>query len=217
MTLLGSAAKLAVNSAAKRLAARLPSARTTELFNEMVQDAALYAEGFVGKLVERMGGDPEEAAARLSALVTEKEMTAFVARLLPEIVGSPTEERRRMLGAALAGVYHPDFSIEDKSRITRAVSMLEPSDVIVLKATPPITWMHQGGPFGRKVAWGPRVVRWKSPTREEELSLGALQSAGCIAVSTHEDGRPLHDRTPLGESVLKFLADCTAENVSVDT
>lgn len=201
-------AKAGVSVALKKLESMLPSARTTDLYKQMADDAAYECEGFIKKMVERMGGDPDVAIARLADSVNEEEAAAIIGRLLPEAVFSATKDRRRLMAAAMAGTFSPDFRIEEKSRITRAIAQLEPSDVVVLRSV-------KG--FGLA---GPEVVtrNFQERVRNRELSLTALEAAGCIEEiveparrdsrgEVHRPERRKNELTHLGSMTLQFIAE----------
>lgn len=67
MTLATTVGKAALSVGMKKLLSKLPSARTTDLFNKMAQDAAFQTEGYLLKMIERLGGDPDAALERLAA------------------------------------------------------------------------------------------------------------------------------------------------------
>lgn len=133
----------------------------------------METQGFLMKMVERMGGDAEAAIAQLANSVTEEEAAAMTGRLIREAVFSATQDRRRLMAAAMAGTFSPDFEVEQKSRITRAIAQLEPSDIVALRD------VAQGRPFGKE-----GMLSMKSRQaihRNRQVSLAALEGAGCVA------------------------------------
>lgn len=197
MSVATTIAKSTVSLGVKKLMAQFPSARTSELYGQMAQEAAFESEGFLQRMVERLGGDPDAALQRLADTVTEEQAASLLGRLIPEAVFSATKERRRLMAAAMAGVFDPDFDLERKSRITRALATLEPSDVVTLRK---LRERHEA--FTRGVFVG------EEPDQTAAL---ALTLAGCIALPDHAEKVPdeprLYRVTQLGSSILSFLAD----------
>jgi len=74
----------------------------------------------------RVEGKPESK-------LDDHEVAAVVMRLFPEAVMATTALRRRMLAHALAGLLQPDLDSETRSRVTRAITQLEPGDVRELR------------------------------------------------------------------------------------
>jgi hypothetical protein len=70
---------------------------------------------------------------RLQRSLQSGEADALLTRLAREAAQATTEERMRMLAAAAAGVLTPDLNSEMRSRVTRALEQLEPSDIIALR------------------------------------------------------------------------------------
>src|SRR6266568_1376044 len=70
---------------------------------------------------------------KLRDKVTEREVSALFPALLRAAAESSTRERMRMLCAALAGIWSPDLAAELRSRVSRAVLELQPSDVLYLR------------------------------------------------------------------------------------
>ena len=74
-----------------------------------------------------------DVASRLASALDEREAQALFIRLLPEVALATTQERMRLLAHALAGLHRPDLASEMRSRVTRAIMQLEPSDVVELR------------------------------------------------------------------------------------
>lgn len=203
-------AKTGASAVVKKLESMLPGARTNELFGQMAQEAAFECEGFLKKMVERLGGDPDAAIARLVNSVTDEEAAAMTGRLIREAVFSATRDRRRLMAAAMAGTLSPDFEVEHKSRITRSIAQLEPSDVVLLRS------ISQGNPF----PFGAGTIQeTQGRERNREVSLAALAAAGCVVevvvepartherTGAHRPERTAHRLTHLGSMTLKFITD----------
>jgi hypothetical protein len=77
----------------------------------------------------------------------------------------------RLLAQALAGLYTPDLDAEMRSRLSRAVVELEPSDILALRDA-----LRMPERFGSAAAGYPRVASIPPDRRYE-----ALVAAGCIA------------------------------------
>jgi hypothetical protein len=142
--------------------------------------------------------------------VTGEEAAAITGRLIGEAVFSATKDRRRLMAAAMAGAFSPDFEIEQKSRITRAVAQLEPSDIVALRD------IDKGTPVGHGLLISMEAMQ--EVRRKRAMSLDALAGAGCLVEvvvqkeRTEVSGIPRPERrehrlTDLGELTLKFIAD----------
>jgi hypothetical protein len=143
------------------------------------------------------------------------EADALVAHCLTAASQATTEPRMTMLAAAAAGVvFTPDLDSEMRSRVARAVTQLEPSDVQHLRALAEIERGRHLGDARRGRVLGP--------------SRSALEAAGCIAMVTHaqalsrafestvrrpstslSDPKPKPKVTETGEAVLKALGEWT--------
>lgn len=176
----------------KKLTAMLSREETDKVYRELIEEVLFETQGFVQKLIAGVGGDPEKAIERLGATVTQKEAVALFSRLQPEAVYSATAERRRMLAAAMAGVFSPNFEVEQKSRITRVIAALEPSDIRILRQSPGAARFVAGPPPGYSA------------------STAALLSTGCIReVVQKVGGGAQYEVTELGKWVLDYLRDWT--------
>ncbi len=75
-------------------------------------------------------GDVIEA---LNRSLEEGEANALATSFLRAAAQATTDEKMKMLVAAAAGVFTPDLDSEMRSRVSRAVVELEPSDVLALR------------------------------------------------------------------------------------
>jgi len=96
-----------------------------------------------------------------------------------------------MLAAAAAGVFTPDLDSEMRSRVSRAVEQLEPSDVIALRRV------------NEAFARGENVQQVEGTPQNRT----ALVQFGCLNIAAGAGYRSLHEPTPLGLGVLKALED----------
>ena len=188
--------ELIIERAVEKIYAMTPNGRVADAYREIVQESALEVRGFLKRVADtRWNGDMNRLAEHLSDTVTAREVAALVGRLFPEVVHSTTQERRRMLAAALASSFLPDFDGELKSRLARAVAILEPSDVLHLYYLENF----------RKVVPDHVTTRWQKNGRGVDYSNEALQAAGCLAVSGMAPGRPPLEVTKLGRELCNFL------------
>jgi hypothetical protein len=126
-----------------------------------------------------------------AAEMTDEQVVALIYPLWEQAILSATSERRRMLAGALAGMLHPDLAVETKSRLQRAISNLEPSDVRVLRileATPPISEDGKTVPQARADL--------------PDVSIETLTAVGCVMLRNFGNA-PLV--TEFGRTVLEFI------------
>lgn len=111
--------------------ARLPTSldALTRAKQELIEEAAKK----VREALELQARKNVEFEVRLASALDEREAVALFLRLLPEAAVATTRERMEMLAYALAGLFQPDLSAEARSRVSRAVTQLEPSDVVELR------------------------------------------------------------------------------------
>jgi len=111
--------------------ARLPTKldALTRAKQEMIEAAARK----VREALEAQARKNSDFETRLATAITEREATALFLRLLPEAAVANTHERMEMLACALAGLFQPDLTSEMRSRVSRALMQLEPSDVVELR------------------------------------------------------------------------------------
>ena len=116
----------------QKIAKLIPSSKQkiAEAWQEQIEDVALEANAAVQRLTENLG---DEAIAQIEARLHTRAVQAFVRVLFDAAIHSVTRERMVMLCAALASGAVLDEAAEMKSRVARAVTMLEPSDVVLLR------------------------------------------------------------------------------------
>jgi len=83
--------------------------------------------------VDKRRAEDREFDRRVGASLQRGEEAALVTRLARAAAQATTDERMEMLAAAAAGILTPDLDSEMRSRVSRAVEELEPSDVIALR------------------------------------------------------------------------------------
>lgn len=104
MTGIGEAAALAKAGYAlvKILQQFTEQHRFEQNVTKQVQDTAFEVEAQVKKLATRVEQTNAEAAARLHEAIASPEFTAIFMKMFPEATTAITDERRRMLAAAIA-------------------------------------------------------------------------------------------------------------------
>lgn len=115
------------------LAARVLRPLSEQARFERVRDEQM--RDWLAELAEQVAR-LERRYADLQASVTEnveRQLLGTILRLTPDALGALTEDHRSLLAAAAASVLRPDFETEMKSRVLRAVTVLEPSDVVHLR------------------------------------------------------------------------------------
>jgi len=116
------------------------------------------------------------------------EADALATAMLRAAAQATTEERMKMLAAAAGGVFTPDLDSEMRSRVSRAVAQLEPSDVVELRRL-------DEAERSPGIHFSPMMT----PEREP------LVVTGCLADRTGRVGGSLQV-TALGRAVLTSLA-----------
>jgi len=143
----------------------------------------------LAEALEKYKAKDREYVARLQRSLRRGEASALATELVQAAARATTEERMKMLAAAAAGVLTPDLDSEMRSRVTRAVEQLEPSDVIALRRV------------SEAVARGENVQQVEG-TPQNRI---ALVQSGCLNIAAGAGYRSLHEPTPLGAAVLKAL------------
>ena len=165
----GLAVSYVVGKAFDHLLSLLPNntEKVNRKWREMMDDAWLEFQGDLRTVVARI----EKLENQPSTVIGEREATALVVRLLPEAAAATTQERRRLLTSALAGLFRKStYRREMRSRVSRAVMQLEPSDVVELRepdkayrtpgVTPATMMTTERAPRRRRGASSTRAGRW---------------------------------------------------------
>lgn len=128
---------------------------------------------------------------RLVSMVSDAQFVRLQANVEYEALREATDERRRMLAYAAAGLADPSMPLTLKARIERTLRGLDPIDVVTLR----------------------RIVRFaplsNSIEREHPISFAALISAGCIQ-SQDSDRWEVGNKTKstqLGLEVVRVLGE----------
>jgi len=155
------------------------SRRADEAYTVMLQDMVLEVESaFRAHLAYHEARDTH-FAERLIAAMDEREARAPFYRLGTEDAQATTKERMRMLAHALANLYTPDLDAERRSRVSRAILALEPSDARALRSI---------------VDLSPDEITRRLPGAAVE----SLVAAGCLAVPYSSAlGSPLEEQEPV--------------------
>lgn len=105
-------------------------------------------QGFLEARLDLIRHDVEANVARLASLLVEQqalgearaaaaptweELAVLFGQLHEQAMRAVTEERRRVLCAAMAGAFRPDVETEMKARAVRALAQVEASDVVWLR------------------------------------------------------------------------------------
>jgi len=136
-------------------------AKYDQVFRRMVDETTFAVEGRLIQLEERFGA--------LERLLTPQQVVALVGPLVHQAVLSPSSDRRLLLASAAAGMFQPDFALEEKNRIARVLGSLEPSDIVILRRL-------EGMPLLSANGTTPHPDRNQQP----EVSINALISGGCV-------------------------------------
>ncbi|MGO8968999.1 MAG: hypothetical protein ACLQDQ_05445 [Myxococcaceae bacterium] len=176
----------------QRLAGLTEQARFQATTEKMARDTLWELETAVKRLEAR-----KPTAVTPAIDLTDEQVVALVFPLFEQAVLSATSERRRMLAAAMAGMFQPDVGVETKSRLLRAVSSLEPSDARVL----------------RHLDAAPLYEADGTTVHHERLSLPgvsieALAAAGCVHLRNMGN---IPVVTDFGETLLRFLGEGVEE------
>lgn len=139
----------------------------------------------------------QEYADKVRATLNEREAQALFHRLLVEAAQATHRERVRLLACALAGLIAPDVDVETRSKVSRAVLDLEPSDVLALRKA------IAAEPFRNPTE--PRVGGEALPYQvvAGDLAYEGLIHAGCLAPA-YTWGNGVYV-TRLGEAMAKTL------------
>ena len=132
----------------------------------------------------------EKDAAYVEALkrsLQRGEADALATAFLRAAAQATTQERMKMLAAAAAGVFTPDMDSEMRSRVSRAIMQLEPSDVLELR---------------RLIEPERRAGIYPAPLMTPERE--PLARAGCVFDASASIGGGLQV-TALGRAVLAAL------------
>lgn len=148
--------------------------------------------------------------AKLAAISAEmvkkvdlEEVRVLCEQYAEQAAKEPQRERRRLLAAAAAGSFHPEPGIEEKTRVSRVIFQLEPSDVQALRRI--------------KLSQDTAKVRSEidlAVRKEPNESIASLIRSGCLAQkvvlepvgdTTRIKLRTLTEVVPLGTSVLQVL------------
>ena len=207
-TLAHKVVSTAIGAPIKGLLRQATSLRASEMldrvYQQQVEEIALEWPVHLERLAEAFATSNRDLGAILEGKLDERAATVLFLRLLDEAIESATHERLSLMCAGLAGTFNPDLDVETKSRVARAVALLEPSDIDVLR-------VFAGSAYARNAL--------PKPISEE-----TLLRAGCIVAETKLVERPdpsaideenprnipkLHERraiTELGRAVLVFLS-----------
>ncbi|TQF14203.1 hypothetical protein FJV41_19735 [Myxococcus llanfairpwllgwyngyllgogerychwyrndrobwllllantysiliogogogochensis] len=190
------AAKLAASFGVKKLLSFSTQARFDVALQKMVADTVFELEASFVKVCERLAsleGSVASTETPRQPPITEEQFAALFARLFPEALYSATQERRRLMTSAIAGLIVPNLALEEKSRVVRALAALEPSDVVHLRVFV----------LGDRAA-NDDIRRWRQLGRGGDFSQVALENAGCLV---HVDGigQAGYVATALGKAVVKHL------------
>lgn len=125
----------ALRAIAAKLREILPAGQgeIDKFYQDMAADAALATEAALQRFLAEYAAQHDAILARLNEAASVREVRALFALLMSEASRSVTLERVQMLCAALAGSLTPDLDAEMKSRVARALTELEPSDVLLLR------------------------------------------------------------------------------------
>ncbi len=123
----------------------------------------------------------ERAGQRLDwDKVNPEEVWILIGQYYDHAQRSSREERRKMLAAAAAGSTRPDIDAEMKSRAERAMAILEPSDVAVLRdflskvSSDEEVARHFGSWSGIRAYWDEQPM----------MNRASLEQVGCIFIKT---------------------------------
>ncbi|SRR5712692_5403121 len=138
---------------------------------------------------ERYNARGREDAERLKQTIERGEAEALVKRLWFDASRATTAAKMEMLAAAVAGLLTPEFDSEMRSRVTRAIEELEPSDVIALREV-------------RRLRDSGNGVEYLPGTAQNGV---ALLQTGCLDEARGIGYRTKYDLTPLGRALLQAL------------
>jgi len=171
--------------------------RWSELRDRLARDAVPQLENALYTFMDYQIDKNQQTAEQLGQKLDVETAERLFSRLFFESMHATTKERTRLLCAALAGSLNPDFDTELKSRITRAILELEPSDVVLLR---------------RLTTSGTYDIPDQQVEREAQYSHDALNRAGCLDFSEGGYGGGRQTRvTQLGRDLVRYLAAWTPE------
>jgi len=156
----------------------------------MARDAAFELEASFSSFLEMFCSYRRETAEAIAAKLDVETAERIFTRLFFEAMTSTTRERTRLLCAALAGSLNPDFDAEMKSRFTRAILALEPSDIILLRQ------LKSGETL---------VTEGEKAVKQNLVSADALNRAGCVDYDDGYVGDRKRNVTELGRQLLQYL------------
>jgi hypothetical protein len=157
----------------------------------MARDVAFELEAAFSSFLECFYGYSRETAEDIAAKLDVETAERLFTRLFFEAISTTTRERTRLLCAALAGALNPDFDAEMKSRFTRAILALEPSDILLLRD-------RQGGETIE--------TKGEQAVIQSQVSADALNRAGCLDYNEGGFGGGRRQTlTELGRQLLLFL------------
>ena len=131
------------------------------------QDFAKAWEEILAETAEafqRFVAHQEKKNRKLDDKIEEVRAAALTSQLFLEAAHSSSRERIRLMCDAMAGLYDPDISLELKGRTTRAITILEPSDILLLREFP-----------------AERMLDAELEVTGDPISVDALLRSGCIS------------------------------------
>ena len=181
---------------AKRLfdLVRTDQTRLDELRREMWEEITAETSAALGRLEAKHGELVREVAGKMD----ERAVLVLFAQLHAEAMKSAARDRLRLMCAAIAGIFTPQIDLEMKSRIARAITQLQPSDVICLRRI--------AGFLADQHVDVARVL-------SSAVGIDALKNCGCVSVdAAGEDfsrdpvqtAQPL-ELTGVGRALLSFV------------
>lgn len=118
------------------------------------------------------------------------------ASFTPAAMGALSKAHRSLYAAAVANVLRPDFDVETKSRVLRAIHQLEPGDVVHLRTLG--AEVSDIGAATERIYRRAELLSSKAPAAVLEVFReAALEGAHCLTDRGHI--------TPLGREVVRFL------------
>lgn len=194
-----------------RLIEWLCDQKTTDEFrNERDREFLDEVQRQLVDLVQLAESAKLEAQRTSQQAITVQEAIVLIDQYRDHAARSVLDERRKLLAAAAAATFRPDIDVEMKARAERALAILEPSDIVVLRK------------------WVKQIESVKSNSEAISLFNGypltnrmALEQSGCVILQSKldvDDQAPRWDLappsprlrhiaivTPLGAAVLLLL------------
>lgn len=198
--LVARAAKVIID----KLGETAPNARLREAWEVEQRSWRAQREAAIEVRVARLEalaeGDPT-FAGRAAAMADDHQFRRLQANVEYEALREATDERRRMLAYAAAGLCDPSMPLNLKARIERTLRGLDPIDVATLRR---ITFLG--------------VLESGATEQDQPISVAALLAAGCIRGRDGGDwDSSSHvEATALGTEVLKVLSDYSHESETGD-